>query len=86
MRLERPVGPNCPNLVTSGSAICTHSAKCAEQLRKLPSMWEYHDTTSTTPFFVSAVPAPFAATAGFATAGNERRAVARSAPIVNQVR
>jgi hypothetical protein len=32
-------------------------------------MWKYHDTASTTPFFVSAVPAPFAATY-FAMAGN----------------
>jgi hypothetical protein len=35
---------------------------------------EYHDTASTTPFLVSAVPrgaaAPFAATARFATVGN----------------
>src|ERR1700732_3241961 len=45
-----------------------------KQLRQLPSARKYHDTASTTPFLVSAVPrgtpAPFAATARFATARN----------------
>jgi hypothetical protein len=72
--LRETVRLNWPNLATSGSAICARFAKQAETPLSLAFGVKYHDTASTTPFLVSAVPreapAPFAATARFTTAGN----------------
>src|SRR5260370_42225475 len=93
---KRRVGLDCPNLTTSGSAICAHFAKLAETAPSIAFgdcgvlRMEYYDTSSTTPFSGSAVPrgaaAPFAATARVSPrSGTGRRAGARSASTVNQV-
>jgi hypothetical protein len=90
---KRRVGLNCPNLVTSESAICAHFDKQAETA---PSIafgsrgalgMEYRDTYNA--FGVRSClgsAAAFAATARFATAETGRRDIVRSASIVNQVR
>src|SRR5713101_3290858 len=51
--LKRRVGLNCPNLATSGSAICAHFAKYAETAPSIALgdcrllRMEYNDTPST---------------------------------------